>query len=689
MGVTITYNGSTIAAMEPGQTKTAKTGGKFVAHDLVVRYDTEGEDTPVVPTPDSHVETPQASYSGSMASDALGSIAVYLGWKPASVTLAAAISGGSKTSVTFSGLGALASGTLLGMWEGSSTVYQGRSAFYAGFTGASGTRKRYYTIVLHDYGFSAQMGITDANWSNCTDLTEGSTVEWSAAVATNQSRTVPGIGAGFIRADGSRLKDGAGNDWVCRGMNARLNLLLGANESEEQRQASWELSQAVYNEIAALGFNTVKLLWSAHFFETEANPYTYRSAAWSWLDQNIAWAKSAGLKIMLNCHRGQGGAQYSGDGVAYWTNRENQRRLHALWKEIARRYSNEPTIVGYGIFNEPWVDDSGNDGFSGVLHQKFSAATQEIIDAIREVDTNHVIFADTALGVYNATGTYTGILHRSYWQTPLVRDHNLCLEWHDYYPSNFVSQNAGSSGSALTYPGTLYSTGGPTTDASWQRGFMTAVTQKIYSLYRREMPVFIGEWGGSGIQKADSDSNLRSMFVKFFTDMMAAYNALGYGYSWHLWAGTAMGYYPTNPSAAYNTNAKRSWLTSVFQTGNATAQPGSQSGSQPSQSTVEIPQSTVVATSNSDTALSIQFSVSAEPENMVVLSLNPPSTGSFREYFKVGNDYMYIVHNDTITNANISTQGNTVSYTYENGTLTFRTGSNYPFKKGSYRLLWW
>lgn len=687
MGVTITYNGSTIASVEPGQSKTAKTGGKYVAHDLVVHYETDA-----AATPGNYEEKPQASYSGSMASDALGSIAVYLGWKPASVTLAASISGGSKTSVTFPNLSGLASGTLLGIWEGSTTVYQGRSAFYAGFNGASGSRRRYYTIVLQDYGFSAQMGITNSSWSDCDDLAEGSTVEWSAAVNTSQTRTVPGVSAGFIRAEGNRLKDAAGNNWVCRSMNARLNLLLGSSETEEQRQATWELSQAVYDELAGLGFNTIKLLWSAHFFETEANPYNYRSAAWTWLNQNITWAKNAGLKIMLNCHRGQGGAQYSGDGVAYWTNRENQKRLHALWKEIARRYRNEPTIVGYGIFNEPWVDDSGNDGFTGVLHHKFSAATQEIIDAIRSVDTNHVIFADMALGVYNATSTYTGILHRSYWQVPMVRDHNLCLEWHDYYPHNFSVQNPNVSGKTLEYPGTLYSTGGPTTDAAWQRGFMTAVAQKFYNLFRREVPLFIGEWGGGGIQKADSDSTLRGMFVQFFTDKMAAYNALGYGYSWHLWTGVSMGYYPTNPTASYTSNGKRSWLTSVFQTGNRTAQSGTQTGQTGSQGTVEIPttpQNTLVAASTSDTALSIKFSVSAEPENMVLLSLNPPAANSFREYFKVGSNYMYIVHSASTTNANVSTQGNTVSYSYENGTLTFRTGSSYPFKKGSYRLLWW
>lgn len=47
-------------------------------------------------------------------------------------------------------------------------------------------------------------------------------------------------------------------------------------------------------------------------------------------------------------HYPQGGYQSQGNGMALWTDPENQRRLVKLWGEIARRYADEPAIQGYG-----------------------------------------------------------------------------------------------------------------------------------------------------------------------------------------------------------------------------------------------------------------------------------------------------------------------------------------------------
>ena len=48
-----------------------------------------------------------------------------------------------------------------------------------------------------------------------------------------------------------------------------------------------------------------------------------------------------------------------------WDSAENQRRTVALWREIARRYADNPWVGGYDILNEPNWDFDGPGGGHG------------------------------------------------------------------------------------------------------------------------------------------------------------------------------------------------------------------------------------------------------------------------------------------------------------------------------------
>jgi len=165
------------------------------------------------------------------------------------------------------------------------------------------------------------------------------------SVTTNKKPVVDTPSANkFITVKGTKLYQPDGSEYLIRGI-AFGNEVWG-NPKVEPRNHHDENS---YKELAELGFNSVRFYLNYGLFESDSNPYVYKQAGFDWIDKNIEWAKKYGIKLVLNMHYPQGGYQSQGNGMALWTSTENQNRLIALWKEIAKRYADEECILGYGF----------------------------------------------------------------------------------------------------------------------------------------------------------------------------------------------------------------------------------------------------------------------------------------------------------------------------------------------------
>ncbi|MBQ9767213.1 MAG: cellulase family glycosylhydrolase [Lachnospiraceae bacterium] len=209
-----------------------------------------------------------------------------------------------------------------------------------------------------------------------------------------------------------------------------------------------------FRELSELGFNSVRFYLSYRFFEEDQTPYVYKESGFDWLDQNIAWAKKYGIRLILNMHVPQGGYQSQGQGLALWQNSENQKRLIALWTEIAGRYADEEAIIGYSLINEPVVPLLSD---KSATFAQCPSLMQRITDGIRTRDPNHIIFAERLCAVVDPT---TG---QADWGISnddglyLLDDQNTAYEFHSYAPHSFTHQNmdwAGTAGKITTYPST-------------------------------------------------------------------------------------------------------------------------------------------------------------------------------------------------------------------------------------------
>lgn len=212
-------------------------------------------------------------------------------------------------------------------------------------------------------------------------------------------------------------------------------------------------TEKTYKELSEMGFNCVRFYLNYEMFESDITPYSYKKAGFDWIDKNIKWAKKYNMGIILNMHCPQGGYQSQGNGMALWTDKSNQKRLAALWKKIAQRYANEPTIWGYGLVNEP---------FAAMLETKeatleqYETLVKAITKEIRKVSPYQMIFVERLGGAKDtksgATEWYELSSESSF---PLINDSNVVYEFHCYEPFQFTHQNAewaGTAGVTMTYP---------------------------------------------------------------------------------------------------------------------------------------------------------------------------------------------------------------------------------------------
>lgn len=186
-------------------------------------------------------------------------------------------------------------------------------------------------------------------------------------------------------------------------------------------------NEADFARVKAMNMNVIRFYLNYKTFEDDNAPYQYKAAGWEWMNKNIEWAKKHGIYLILNMHVPQGGFQSLGKGGALWDNPENQNRLTALWKEIAKRYANEEWIVGFDLVNEPQTTQSID---------QWKNLAQRITTAIREVDKNHVIIVERANAVAGNGNNNENL------NFVLVNDANVIYTFHFYGPIEYTHQKA-------------------------------------------------------------------------------------------------------------------------------------------------------------------------------------------------------------------------------------------------------
>ncbi len=111
------------------------------------------------------------------------------------------------------------------------------------------------------------------------------------------------------------------------------------------------------------------------------------------LDRVIEWCREENLYVVLDMHCAPGGQTGDNiddsDGYPFlFESAAAQQLTIDIWKNIAERYRTNTTVIGYDFLNEPIATYFDPKDFN----HKLLPLYRRLVAAVREVDTNHLVF---------------------------------------------------------------------------------------------------------------------------------------------------------------------------------------------------------------------------------------------------------------------------------------------------------
>lgn len=149
-----------------------------------------------------------------------------------------------------------------------------------------------------------------------------------------------------------------------------------------------------------------------------------RNAGFEYFDRVIEWCRQENLYVLLDMHcapEGQTGDNID-DSYGYpwlYYSKTAQDEMSTIWTAIAKRYENDPIIIGYDVINEPFAHYFTKD-IPDYNHRLFMVYERMVKD-IRKIDKKHTIYLNGSVWAGDFD-VFEGIL-----------DDNIVYEFHKYW----------------------------------------------------------------------------------------------------------------------------------------------------------------------------------------------------------------------------------------------------------------
>jgi len=223
----------------------------------------------------------------------------------------------------------------------------------------------------------------------------------------------------FVSVKGRQIIDTQGNNLLLKGINLgnwlvpegymfhfkktsspRLiydlfNILIGEDEANKFWNSFRDnyITKDDIHFIKSLGFNSVRIPFNFRMFVTDYPYRELKGEGYELLDRVINWCKEEDLYVILDMHCAPGGQ--TGDNIddSYgypflFENPESKQLTIDIWRKLADTYKDETIVIGYDLLNEPIAHYFDAEKLNPGLEPLY----KRITSAIREVDSNHIIF---------------------------------------------------------------------------------------------------------------------------------------------------------------------------------------------------------------------------------------------------------------------------------------------------------
>jgi endoglucanase len=243
-----------------------------------------------------------------------------------------------------------------------------------------------------------------------------------------------------------------------RGVN-----LTGWFQTSAPRQIQFtKYTKKDFENIKSLGCDMIRLPINL-FYMTNGKPdYKVDTLFYQFLDQAVSWAEELNIYLSIDNH--------STDDVAS-KNTDLENVLAKVWAQMALHYKNRSTYILYEIMNEP----------NGLTTQTWGKIQQTAINAIRNVDTTHMIIVGaSAFNGYNDLNLL-----------PVYSDKKLIYTFHFYDPFLFTHQGA-----------------------SWANPSMEPLSKIPFPYNVDSMPAFPNALKGTWVESAYNNYNIDGTVAK-------------------------------------------------------------------------------------------------------------------------------------------------------------------------------
>ena len=180
------------------------------------------------------------------------------------------------------------------------------------------------------------------------------------AVVTVSPAHAAGTGTGYYHTVGSQIVDATGTPVRMTGLN-----WFGAETGNYTFHGLWSRNyKDMVDQMASLGYNTVRVPYSDQLFDpgstpnsidANSNPDLIGLSGIQILDKVIGYIGSKGMRVVLDQHRPDSGAQ----SPLWYTAQYPESRWISDWTMLAQRYKGNPTVVGMDLHNEPHTIQGG------------------------------------------------------------------------------------------------------------------------------------------------------------------------------------------------------------------------------------------------------------------------------------------------------------------------------------------
>jgi len=224
----------------------------------------------------------------------------------------------------------------------------------------------------------------------------------------------------WLHTEGRWIKDNLGRKVILKGA------ATSGIDYIPELPNEWSQMEISYKAMAEAGANVIRLAINPAFtyewwtetgtFECEQAGATY----WNTIDTIVGWCKKYNMWVIIDFHT-YVAPPYNDTSVERWVYGSDANYLHqqylenttwinemvTWWSQIANRYKDEPTVVGYGVGNEffGWPPDEATKNYWFNLFRNYVI---QVSAAIHEVNPHALIFVQNPLWCSNRLNDWIG-----------------------------------------------------------------------------------------------------------------------------------------------------------------------------------------------------------------------------------------------------------------------------------------